>query len=42
MPVPSEDKRRKVYLITEKGREILKLDLERMQHMITITQKALN
>ncbi len=40
-PVPSDDKRRKVYLITEKGREILKLDLERIQHMARITEEAL-
>ncbi|GGD60047.1 PadR family transcriptional regulator [Paenibacillus nasutitermitis] len=37
-PVKSEDKRRKVYLITEKGKEILLSDMQRMQHMIEITQ----
>lgn len=42
MPVPSEDKRRKVYLITDKGREILKLDLERIKYMARITEEALN
>ena len=41
MPVPSEDKRRKVYLITDKGREVLRLDLERIQHMAKITERAL-
>ncbi|WP_027626364.1 PadR family transcriptional regulator [Clostridium lundense] len=40
--VKSEDKRRKVYVITEKGKEILLLDFERMNHMITITKNALN
>ena len=40
-PVPSEDSRRKVYLITEKGKEILHLDLERMNHMIRITEKEM-
>lgn len=40
-PVASEDSRRKVYLITEKGKEILRLDLERMKHMIQITEEAL-
>lgn len=40
-PVPSEDKRRKVYLITDKGREMLRLDLERMKHIVKITEKAL-
>ena len=37
-PVPSEDSRRKVYVITEKGKEMLNLDLERMKHMIRITE----
>lgn len=41
-PVPSEDKRRKVYLITEKGREILNLDLKRLQHMVSITENIIN
>jgi DNA-binding PadR family transcriptional regulator len=40
-PVPSDDKRRKVYQITKQGLEILKLDLERIQHMAKITEKAL-
>ncbi|MED3563983.1 PadR family transcriptional regulator [Bacillus xiapuensis] len=39
-PVPSEDTRRKVYVITEKGKEILRLDLERMKHMIQVTEEA--
>jgi len=41
MWIRSEDKRRKVYLITEKGKEILRLDFERMQHMIRITENPL-
>ena len=41
MPVPSEDKRRKVYLITDSGREILRYDLERIKHMAKITDNAL-
>lgn len=40
-PVPSEDKRRKVYLITDEGMEILRLDLERIKHMANITESAL-
>lgn len=39
--VKSEDNRRKVYIITEKGKEILLLDLERMHHMIKITESEL-
>lgn len=41
MPIKSEDKRRKVYLITDKGREILLLDYRRMQHIIKITERSL-
>lgn len=40
--VSSDDKRRKTYVITEKGKEVLHLDLVRMQHMITITKGLLN
>ncbi|NOU91790.1 PadR family transcriptional regulator [Paenibacillus sp. LMG 31456] len=40
-PVRSEDSRRKVYVITEKGMEILRLDLERMNHMIQVTKSTL-
>lgn len=40
-PVPSDDARRKVYLITDEGRKVLKLDLERIQHMSKITERAL-
>lgn len=37
-PVKSDDNRRKVYLITDEGKEVLLLDFERMKHMIEITQ----
>ncbi|MBO1003889.1 PadR family transcriptional regulator [Pseudogracilibacillus auburnensis] len=37
-PVKTEDKRRKTYVITEKGKELLQLDFDRMQHMINITK----
>lgn len=39
--VESEEKRRKTYLITEKGKEVLRLDFERMHHMINITKGLL-
>lgn len=39
-PVPSDDARRKVYLITDEGRKILRLDLERIKHMAKITEVA--
>ncbi|MGH4120129.1 PadR family transcriptional regulator [Clostridium sp.] len=39
--VKSEDKRRKVYVITKKGKEVLLLDLERMRQMIEITETQL-
>lgn len=41
-PVKSEDSRRKVYVITEEGKEILRLDFVRMKHMIEITGDRLN
>lgn len=40
-PVASEDSRRKVYAITDKGLDILRLDLERMMHMIHVTTDRL-
>lgn len=40
-PVKSEDSRRKVYVITEKGIETLRLDFARMDHMIEVTKKIL-
>ncbi|MFS0646479.1 PadR family transcriptional regulator [Siminovitchia sp. 179-K 8D1 HS] len=39
--VKSTDKRRKTYVITEKGREVLRLDCERMKHIVQITEKML-
>ncbi|MCD4712887.1 MAG: PadR family transcriptional regulator [Clostridiales bacterium] len=36
--VPSDDKRRKVYARTELGNKILRLDTERMDHMIQMTK----
>jgi len=40
-PVASEDSRRKVYAITNKGLDILRLDMERMKHMINVTRDQL-
>lgn len=40
-PVASEDSRRKVYGITNKGLEILHLDFERMKHLIHVTTDRL-
>lgn len=40
-PIPSEDPRRKVYQITVKGKEILQLDVLRMQHMAQVALKEL-
>ncbi len=39
--VKSEDKRRKVYIISEKGNQVLRLDLERMQRLVSITESQL-
>ncbi|QSF46288.1 PadR family transcriptional regulator [Paenibacillus tianjinensis] len=40
-PVASEDSRRKVYAITQKGMDILRLDFERMKHMVSVTTDRL-
>jgi DNA-binding PadR family transcriptional regulator len=40
-PVPSDDSRRKVYMTTEEGKEMLRLDSERMKHMLKVTEEAL-
>ena len=40
-PVESEDKRRKVYVITQEGKNILLLDCERMKHIVAITEENL-
>ena len=39
--VQSTDKRRKTYVITDKGIEVLRLDCQRMKHIIQITEKSL-
>lgn len=36
-PVPSDDSRRKVYAITNRGLDVLQQDFERMKHMIKVT-----
>jgi len=39
--VESKDKRRKTYVITDKGKKVLRLDFERMKHIIHITDSLL-
>jgi len=36
--VESEDKRRKVYVLTAEGKEVLKLEVVRIKHLIDISQ----
>ena len=36
--VENEDKRRKVYVLTTEGKDVLKLEIERMKHLINISQ----
>ena len=33
-PLESDDSRRKVYDLTDSGREVLKMDVDRMKHMV--------
>ena len=41
VPTDSEDKRRKMYVITQHGLNILRLDYERMLHMTESTRRLL-
>ena len=38
-PVQTDDSRRKVYVITDEGKRILRLDCQRMSHMIHVTSR---
>jgi DNA-binding PadR family transcriptional regulator len=38
--VETEDKRRKVYQLSETGRSVLRLEVERLQHMVTVAAKT--
>jgi DNA-binding PadR family transcriptional regulator len=37
--VKSEDKRRRVYTLTPDGKELLKLEIERLRHLIQISEE---
>ena len=39
--IPSDDVRRKVYAISEKGEQILRADYQRMAHMMKVTDVIL-
>jgi len=39
--MPSDDVRRKVYAISQAGEEILRLDYQRMAHMLGVTEQIL-
>lgn len=38
--VPTEDKRRKVYQLSDKGRSVLKLEVERLNHLVKVAQET--
>ncbi|MBT2289532.1 helix-turn-helix transcriptional regulator [Paenibacillus albidus] len=40
-PVASGESRRKVYVITSNGLDILRLDLERMKYMVDVTNRTI-
>lgn len=40
-PLESEDSRRKVYGLTASGRETLKMDMQRMKHMVAQAENCL-
>lgn len=37
--VPSEDKRRKLYKLSGNGIEVIKLEIERLKHLVKITEE---
>lgn len=39
--VKSEDKRRRVYMLTPEGNELLKLEIERLKHLISISENLI-
>ena len=36
--IETEDKRRKVYVLTEEGKDVLKLEIERMKYLVQISR----
>jgi len=42
LSMPSDDIRRKVYIVSQAGMEILKADQERMEHMLKATKQILD
>jgi len=40
--IPSDDVRRKVYAISQDGRQVLRADYERMAHILNVSQQILN
>src|SRR5690625_2933168 len=38
--IKTDNKRRKTYIITEKGKEVLLADYERMQYMVQLTKET--
>ena len=40
--IPSDDARRKVYAISQRGREVLRADYDRMKQMLCITEQILD
>lgn len=37
--VPSEDKRRKLYKLSENGIEVMKLEIERLKHLVKVAEE---
>ncbi len=40
--IETNDKRRKIYVLTDEGREVLKSEIDRMQHLIKISKELIN
>jgi DNA-binding PadR family transcriptional regulator len=36
--IPNEDKRRRVYVLTDDGKNLLELEVERLKHMVAVSE----
>jgi DNA-binding PadR family transcriptional regulator len=39
--VPNDDRRRRVYVLTDKGRNLLRLEIERLKHLVVVAERLI-
>jgi DNA-binding PadR family transcriptional regulator len=40
--VPNDDKRRRVYALTDNGKNLLRLEIQRLKHLVTISEHLIS